>query len=305
VPIFWFIAGLLTALACLTLLLPWLHRHPRFSALPAPPWPVAIAPIVIVTAVIGTHLGAPGDSAATGAGTRPAANASGAPTADASSRSAGAAFEAAARLTGDARTESGGASTAAPRASASPMDTAIANLEGRLAKGNGTADDWELLARSFEFLGRAADAARARARQLPPLGAETVAPAGAPGPSSAAPAVLSSAVSGEILLAPALQGKAAAGETLFIVAKSVESPGVPVAVVRSTVGSWPQKFSLDDTQAMVPGRNLSTSGRVTIEARVSRTGQPLPAPGDLQGSSDAIDPADHNPLRIIIDRVIS
>jgi cytochrome c-type biogenesis protein CcmH len=56
---------------------------------------------------------------------------------------------------------------------------------------------------------------------------------------------------------------------------------------------------------MVPGRNLSTSGRVTIEARVSRTGQPLPAPGDLQGSSDAIDPADHKPLRIIIDRVIS
>jgi len=141
------------------------------------------------------------------------------------------------------------------------MDTAIANLEGRLAKGNGTADDWELLARSFEFLGRAADAARARARQLPPLGAETVAPAGAPGPSSAAPAVLSSAVSGEILLAPALQGKAAAGETLFIVAKSVESPGVPVAVVRSTVGSWPQNSRWTIRRPWCPAKSIDVGPR--------------------------------------------
>ena len=108
-----------------------------------------------------------------------------------------------------------------------------------------------------------------------------------------------------VTLAPALRSKAAAGETLFIVAKSVDSPGAPVAVFRGSVGSWPLKFSLDDSQSMLPGRNLSSAGRVTVEARISRKGQPLPAAGDLQGSSGVINPADHQLLKILIDRVIT
>jgi cytochrome c-type biogenesis protein CcmH len=112
------------------------------------------------------------------------------------------------------------------------------------------------------------------------------------------------AVSGEVSLAAGLRAKAAAGATLFIVAKSVDSPGVPVAVFRSSVGAWPVKFTLDDSQSMLPGRNLSSAGRVTIEARISQSGQPLPAAGDLQGSTAAINPADHLPLKILIDRII-
>ena len=108
-------------------------------------------------------------------------------------------------------------------------------------------------------------------------------------PSSAAGSPMS--VSGEVSLAPALSAKAAAGATLFIVAKSVDNPGAPVAVLRGKVGAWPLKFTLDDTQSMLPGRNLSTAGRVTIEARISQSGQPLPAAGDLQGSTGPINPA--------------
>ena len=44
------------------------------------------------------------------------------------------------------------------------------------------------------------------------------------------------------------------------------------------------------------------AGRVTIEARISQRGQPLPAAGDLQGSSGVINPADHVALKILIDR---
>ena len=55
----------------------------------------------------------------------------------------------------------------APAAGALSMEDAVAGLQVRLAKGGGTRDDWELLAKSFEFLGRPADAARARAGQLP------------------------------------------------------------------------------------------------------------------------------------------
>jgi hypothetical protein len=55
---------------------------------------------------------------------------------------------------------------------------------------------------------------------------------------------------------------------------------------------------------MLPGRNLSSAGRVTVEARISRQGQPLPAPGDLQGSTGVIRVVDHQPLHIVIDKVI-
>ena len=183
------------------------------------------------------------------------------------------------------------------------MGSAIASLEARLAKGGGTADDWELLAKSYEFLNRPADASKARARQLPPLplDADKTAPAAAKTAAAVRPAA---AVSGEVSLAPGLSAKAAAGATLYIVAKSVDSPGVPVAVFRGSVGTWPLKFTLDDSQSMLPGRNLSSAGRVTIEARVSQSGQPLPAAGDLQGSTGAINPADHQPLKILIDRII-
>ena len=65
---------------------------------------------------------------------------------------------------------------------------------------------------------------------------------------------------GEVVVADALKGKIPAGLTLFIVAKSVNSPGLPVAIIETTTGTWPLQFQLDDSQAMVPTRKLSTAG---------------------------------------------
>jgi hypothetical protein len=306
-PLFWFLAGTLTTLATLIVMLPQLRKVARFAALPALPWQASVAAILIVVATFGLHAwlgGAP--SALTAA--------SSASTPSTPSTTAGSAFTDATKVFANASGEAAGSSgSPAQKSSAGSMNSAISNLEGRLAKGGGTDGDWELLAKSFEFLGRPADAVQARAHQLPPLPADSDAsapPSTAPMLSSAptassAPAASGTAVSGEISLAPALKAKAAAGETLFIVAKSVDAPGAPVAVFRGSVGSWPLKFTLDDSQSMLPGRNLSTAGRVTIEARISQKGQPLPASGDLQGSTGVINPADHQPLKILIDRVIT
>ena len=111
-------------------------------------------------------------------------------------------------------------------------------------------------------------------------------------------------VSGEVTLADALRSRAAPGLTLYIVAKSVDQPGMPVAVLRTTTAQWPLRFTLDDSLAMMPGRALSSAGRVTVEARISRSGLATPTAGDLQGSSGVIDPKAGRPLRIVIDRVV-
>jgi hypothetical protein len=329
--LFWFLAGVLCTLAVLVLLLPWLRTIPRLGPLPSLPWQAGIGAAVVVAAVFGLYhwLGHPD---LVGQSVTPATSLSGS-AANSSNGSSSAASP-----SGNAAMGSASAGSPTTKPGAGSMNSAIASLEARLGKGGGTADDWELLAKSYEFLGRPADAIKARARQLPPLppdAAETApipaaAPmASAPGkPSGSGPTMVSApakssgsgetmasapakssgsgaAVSGEVSLAPGLRSRAAAGATLFIVAKSVDSPGIPVAVFRGSVGTWPIKFTLDDSQSMLPGRNLSSAGRVTIEARISQSGQPLPAAGDLQGSTGAINPADHPLLKILIDRVIT
>jgi hypothetical protein len=306
-PLFWFIAGVLTTLAFLVVLSPWLRTLPAFASLPAAPWQGSVVAIVIVAALFASYGWLVRPDVA-GRPSPPAATAAGAPSGNAG------AFGTAAKVFGDATgpaTSPDSAAGPAAKPGAGSMDSAIAALEARLAKGGGTPDDWELLAKSFEFLGRPADAAKARAKQLPSLAGDSKSSASAPTASASAPAAGSPAagsgvaVTGEVTLAAGLAAKATAGETLFIVAKSVDAPGIPVAVFRGSVGNWPLKFTLDDSQAMMPGRNLSTAGRVTIEARISQKGQPLPSAGDLQGSSGIINPADQKPLKITIDRVIT
>ncbi len=112
------------------------------------------------------------------------------------------------------------------------------------------------------------------------------------------------AVRGEVLVSDALRSRVPSGLTLFIVAKSVNSPGPPVAILRTTTGNWPVRFELNDALAMMPDRKLSTAGLVTIEARVSKSGQAMPQSGDLLGVTTALDPTAGKPVRIIIERMV-
>jgi hypothetical protein len=183
-----------------------------------------------------------------------------------------------------------------PQAAGS-MDEMLSRLEARLAAQGGTDADWELLAQTYDFIGRTDDAKLARAHQLSPSAMTAAAPE--PAATSAA-----AVISGQVEVAAALKAQVTDGLTLFIVAKAVDSPGPPVAIVRSTTGHWPLAFTLDDSNSMVPGRNLSATQRVSIEARVSRSGMAAPQPGDLQSAITTIDPHQSTPVRIVIDHVI-
>src|SRR5207249_6790898 len=64
--------------------------------------------------------------------------------------------------------ESAAGAAAKSDASAKSMEAEVAALEARLARDGGTADDWTLLAKAYDFLGRPDDARRARARAANP-----------------------------------------------------------------------------------------------------------------------------------------
>lgn len=110
-------------------------------------------------------------------------------------------------------------------------------------------------------------------------------------------------VRGQITIAPELQAKLAAGDTLFVFARPVQGPRMPLAVMRVAATAGPVPFALDDSQAMAPELRLSMHEQVVLEARISRSGQAMPQSGDLQGSSGPV-PSNSAQLQIRIDRVV-
>lgn len=122
----------------------------------------------------------------------------------------------------------------------------------------------------------------------------------APGPAAAATAPAT--VNGTLSLAPALKDKVAPGDTVFIVARAAEGPRMPLAIVRRSAADLPIRFTLDDSAAMTPEFRLSKFPQVIVSARVSKSGEATPRPGDLLGQAGPLAP-DGKPVEIVIDRV--
>jgi cytochrome c-type biogenesis protein CcmH len=111
-------------------------------------------------------------------------------------------------------------------------------------------------------------------------------------------------VSGTVNLDKRFSDRVQSDATLFIYAKAADSPGPPLAVLRTTVGAWPVSFRLDDSMAMMPSRRLSQFDRVVVEARISRSGQATPASGDLYVTSPVLHPSPGTRLALVINREI-
>ena len=124
---------------------------------------------------------------------------------------------------------------------------------------------------------------------------------------SAAPAPLASqtgqprAIRGTVTVAPGLAGKASATDTLFVFAREMSGPPMPVAIVRATKKDLPFTFQLDDSTSPMPSRKLSSAGPVVIVARLSKSGQAMPQSGDLEGTSQPIQ-SGVDGITVVIDR---
>jgi cytochrome c-type biogenesis protein CcmH len=108
------------------------------------------------------------------------------------------------------------------------------------------------------------------------------------GASNRAPATAAGRVRGVVKLAPALAAKASPGDTVFIFARAAQGQRMPLAIVRKQVRDLPFEFTLDDSTAMSPAMKLSGQQRVVIGARVSKSGNATPQPGDLEGSTPPV-----------------
>ncbi|MGH8646835.1 MAG: c-type cytochrome biogenesis protein CcmI, partial [Gammaproteobacteria bacterium] len=90
--------------------------------------------------------------------------------------------------------------------------------------------------------------------------------------NTAANAAPSASLQVRVQLDPKLNGRVYSGDSVFVFAKALNGPPMPLAVTRAQAQSLPLTVSLDDSMAMVPELRLSRFEQVTVGARVSRTG---------------------------------
>ena len=95
-------------------------------------------------------------------------------------------------------------------------------------------------------------------------------------------------VSGTVTLASALVKQANPDDTVFVFARPAEGSRMPLAILRKQVKDLPLQFTLDDSMAMSPANALSGASKVIVGARISRSGNAMPQPGDLTGQTAAV-----------------
>ncbi len=132
---------------------------------------------------------------------------------------------------------------------------------------------------------------------VPPVTAATAA-----GAAGAAPSAASIRVS--VTLDPQLADRAKPDDTVFIFARAVNGPRMPLAIVRKQVRDLPVSVVLDDSLAMSPAMTLSKFDQVSIGARISKSGNAMPQSGDLQGSVSPVVTGTPGPVSVVIGETV-
>jgi cytochrome c-type biogenesis protein CcmH len=122
---------------------------------------------------------------------------------------------------------------------------------------------------------------------------------------NATSATTSARIDVTVTLAPELTDKLTPNDTLFIFAKAASGPPMPLAAVRQQATGFPVQVVLDDSKAMMPSMKLSNFQEVIVGARISKAGDVLAKPGDLESLSQPLRLA-NEPLSVslTIDQVV-
>lgn len=71
-------------------------------------------------------------------------------------------------------------------------------------------------------------------------------------------------------------------DVLFVYARALQGPPMPLAVVRRPAGELPLTVEMGDAHSLMPERLLSSVGEIAVGARISRNGSATAEAGDLE-----------------------
>lgn len=191
------------------------------------------------------------------------------------------------------------------------VQSLIPVLKAYIQKDPKDARAWATLARAYHYIGQFPEAAKAYKQAIPlnPQDADLKSEYEVvlklaqqhPGPNAAAASGVS--ISGRVEIAPALAAQSHPDDIVYVFAKAENGPPMPLAVLRLKVKDLPANFKLDESMAMMPQLKLSLFPRVIVGARISKSGNPVPSSGDLQGQINGISPGSTGLVIHISERV--
>ena len=207
-----------------------------------------------------------------------------------------------------------------------PVDELLLGLKQRLKSEPNDVDGWVLLSKSYYHLKRTQEAEEAfeKAKALGYRGSWQPLPridsfsqssssainlrdykintdsAQAANQTGGAISQTTAGLQLNISLNPALQKELSPGSAVFVFVRSADNPGPPLAVVRTTVGELPFEITLNDSHAMMPGKNISSARNVIVGARISISGNPERQPGDYEQLSASIPSNTKQTVELII-----
>jgi len=171
----------------------------------------------------------------------------------------------------------------------------IEGLRVKLQKDSDDAGGWMLLARSYDHLGRHADALDAyqRAQALGTADADLES-------RLVGKAITGPAIRGRIGLSPAAAAQVNPNDTVFIFAKESKEQRMPVVALRKPASELPITFVLTDKEMMVPGQTLEQYESLVVTARISTTGNAMDNSHGLEVWSDPVSPLDSGNVILLI-----
>ena len=118
-------------------------------------------------------------------------------------------------------------------------------------------------------------------------------------PATDAALAASQGLTVRVALAAELQAKVQPGDAVFIFARAVSGPPMPLAVKRLSVADLPAEVSLSDSDAMMPQLKISGFEQVQLVARISRSGNATA--GEWIGSSQPLASKTTELQQLVID----
>lgn len=128
--------------------------------------------------------------------------------------------------------------------------------------------------------------------------------AGSPSPAGkaeAAKAAVEPVIRGTVRLSAKLANQVSPDDTVFVFARAIDGPRVPLAVKRFRAAQLPVEFVLDKSSAMSPEMTLAQHTEVTVGARISKSGGAGAKSGDLEGFRQPVKVGGAAAIEIVID----
>jgi len=108
----------------------------------------------------------------------------------------------------------------------------------------------------------------------------------------------------QVSLKHELKARVNSGDTVFIYAKALTGPPMPLAIVRKQVSDLPLSVTLNDAMAMMPAMKLSNFKQVKVMARISKSGTAMQQKGDFTGAVELLELTGETSVVIVINEEI-